>query len=161
MPDTASWRVRVRVDEDRPIKEGRGFCRPSRYLVGEVPTTNGDLMTIGEETRRRWAARVCQLDAWARELRDRANDCAATFQQLDSASPGAELVFSGARDVLSYAADQVDQTAEALTMIFELSQAVYDAAAESRVVLASAGRSGPYAHRTNCAVTTGGPPGVL
>jgi hypothetical protein len=81
-------------------------------------------MTTGEETRRRWAARVCQLDAWARELRQRASDCEATFQPLDSPSPGAELVFSGTRDILSYAADQVDQTAEALTMIVELGQAV-------------------------------------
>ena len=84
-------------------------------------------MTIGEETRRRWATRVCQLDAWARELRDRANDCEATFQQLDSPSACAELVFTGSRDILRYAADQIDQTAEALTMIVELNQAVYDA----------------------------------
>ena len=44
----------------------------------------------------------------------------ATFEQLDSPSSGAELVFAGTRDILSFAAHQVDQTAEALTMIVEL-----------------------------------------
>ena len=58
-------------------------------------------MCTSEETRRRWAARVCQLDGWSRELRDRA------AQQLDSPSPGAELVFTGTRDILSFAAYQV------------------------------------------------------
>jgi hypothetical protein len=85
-------------------------------------------MSTSDETRRRWAARVCQLDAWSRELRDRARDCDATFEQLDSASPGVELVFGGTRDILSFAADRVDQTAEALTMIVELVHA-----ADSRI----------------------------
>jgi hypothetical protein len=80
-------------------------------------------MCTSEETRRRWAARVCQLSAWSRELRDQACDCATTFQRLDSPSPGAEIVFTGTRDILSFAAHQVDQTAEALAMIIELMDA--------------------------------------
>ena len=77
-------------------------------------------MSTSDETRQRWAARVCQLDAWSRELRDRAKECDATFEQLGSPSSGAELVFAGTRDILSFAADQVDQTAEALTIVVEL-----------------------------------------
>lgn len=77
-------------------------------------------MSTTDETRRRWAARVCQLDAWSRELREDAEHCDAVLEQLDSPSPGAELVFGGTRDLLSFAADQIDRTAEALTMIGEL-----------------------------------------
>lgn len=80
-------------------------------------------MSTSDETRRRWAARVCQLNAWSRELRDRAKDCDATFEQLDSPSSGAEVAFAGTRDILSFAADQVDQTAEALTIVVELADA--------------------------------------
>jgi len=32
----------------------------------------------------------------------------------------AEVAFAGTRDILSFAADQVDQTAEALTIVVEL-----------------------------------------
>jgi len=71
-------------------------------------------------TRRRWASRARQLNAWSRELHDRANECGAAFQQLESSSPDAELVFTGTRDILRFAAHQVDQAAEALTMIVEL-----------------------------------------
>lgn len=81
-------------------------------------------MCTSDETRRRWAARVCQLAAWSRELRERAQDCDAAFEQLDSPSSGAEGVFAGTRDILSFAADQVDQAAEALTMIVELVEVV-------------------------------------
>lgn len=80
-------------------------------------------MCTSDETRRRWAARVCQLAAWSRELQERAQDCDAAFEQLDSPSSGAEGVFAGTRDILSFAADQVDQAAEALTMIVELVEA--------------------------------------
>jgi hypothetical protein len=80
-------------------------------------------MSTSDETRRRWAARVCQLDAWSRELQERAQDCDATFEQLDSPSAGAEGVFAGTRDILNFVADQVDQAAEALTMIVELVEA--------------------------------------
>jgi hypothetical protein len=41
-------------------------------------------MSTTDQTRRRWAARICQLNAWSRELRDRAKDCDAAFEQLDS-----------------------------------------------------------------------------
>jgi hypothetical protein len=51
-------------------------------------------MSTADETRRRWAARVCQLNAWSRELRDRAKDCDAAFEQLDSPSCGAEVAFA-------------------------------------------------------------------
>jgi hypothetical protein len=80
-------------------------------------------MSTSDETRRRWAARVCQLNAWSRELRDRAKDCDAAFEQLDSPSSGTEVAFAGTRDILSFAADQVDQTAEALTIVVELADA--------------------------------------
>ena len=81
-------------------------------------------MSTSDETRRRWAARVCQLDAWSRELQERAQDCDASFEQLDSPSSGAEGVFAGTRDILSFAADRVDQAAAALTMIVELVEVV-------------------------------------
>ena len=80
-------------------------------------------MSTSDETRRRWAARVCQLDAWSRELRERAQGCDAAFGQLDSPSAGAEGVFAGTRDILSFAADRVDQAAEALMMVVELVEA--------------------------------------
>jgi hypothetical protein len=80
-------------------------------------------MSTSDETRRRWAARVCQLNAWSRELRDRAKDCDAAFEQLDSPSSSAEVAFAGTRDILSFAADQVDQTAETLTIVVELADA--------------------------------------
>ena len=57
---------------------------------------------------------------WSRELRDRAKDCDAAFEQLDSPSCGEEVAFAGTRDILSFAADQVDQTAETLTIVVEL-----------------------------------------
>ena len=81
-------------------------------------------MSTSDETRRRWAARVCQLAAWSRELRERAQDCDAAFEQLDSPSSAAEGVFAGTQDILNFAADQVDQAAEALTMIVELVEVV-------------------------------------
>ena len=42
------------------------------------------------------------------------------LEELPSASSQAELVFTGTRDLLNFAADQVDQTAEALRMILEI-----------------------------------------
>jgi hypothetical protein len=85
-------------------------------------TTNGGQMASTDDASRRWAARVCQLDAWSRELRDHAEGCDAAFDELVSPSRSAEIVFAGARDVLSFAAQQVDQAAEALRMIVELAE---------------------------------------
>ena len=56
----------------------------------------------------------------SRELRQQASGCDAALEELPSASSHAELVFAGTRDVLNFAADKVDQTAEALRMIVEL-----------------------------------------
>jgi len=77
-------------------------------------------MSTSDTTRRRWASRVRQLNAWSRELHDRAKECDAAFEQLESPSSDAELVFTGTRDILSFAAHRVDQAAEALRMIVEL-----------------------------------------
>jgi len=77
-------------------------------------------MITSDDMGRRWAARVCQLDAWSRELRERAQECDAAFEQLDSPSLGAERVFAGTREILSFAADRADLAAEALAIIVEL-----------------------------------------
>ena len=77
-------------------------------------------MNTTDDAGRRWAARLCQLGAWSRELRQQASGCDAALEGLPSASPQAVLVFAGTRDLLNFAADQVDQTAEALRMIVEL-----------------------------------------
>ena len=77
-------------------------------------------MNVIDDAGRRWAARLCQLGAWSRELREQASGCDAALEELSSASAQAELVFTGTRDLLNFAADQVDQTAEALRMIVEL-----------------------------------------
>ena len=77
-------------------------------------------MNATDDAGRRWAARLCQLGAWSRELREQASGCDAALEEFPSASPQAELVFTGTRDVLNFAADQVDQTAEALRMIVDL-----------------------------------------
>ena len=77
-------------------------------------------MAATDDARRRWAARVCQLAAWSRELHEQASRCDATLEELVSPSRSAEVVFGGARDIFSFAAEQVDQTAEALTIIVEL-----------------------------------------
>ena len=45
-----------------------GFAgRPGTWKV-RCPTTMEVRMSTSDETRRRWATRVCQLDAWSREL---------------------------------------------------------------------------------------------
>lgn len=77
-------------------------------------------MNTTGEAGRRWAARLCQLGAWSRELREQASGCDAALEELPSPSPQAKLVFAGTRDLLNFAAVQVDQTAEALRMIVEL-----------------------------------------
>jgi hypothetical protein len=77
-------------------------------------------MNATDDAGRRWAARLCQLGAWSRELRQQASGCNAALEELPSASSQAEVVFTGTRDLLNFAADQVDQTAEALRMIVEL-----------------------------------------
>ena len=77
-------------------------------------------MTATDNAGRLWAARLCQLGAWSRELRQQASGCDAALEELPSASAQAELVFTGTRDLLNFAADQVDETAEALRMIAEL-----------------------------------------
>ena len=81
-------------------------------------------MATTDDTRRRWGARVCQLDAWARELHDQARQCDAVHEELVSPSPSAEVAFAGTRDLVSLAAQRVDQTAEALAMIVELMEQV-------------------------------------
>ena len=81
-------------------------------------------MASTDDASRRWAARVCQLDAWSRELRDHAEGCDAAFDELVAPSQSAQVVFAGARDVLSFAAQQVDQAAEALRMSDELMELV-------------------------------------
>ena len=81
-------------------------------------------MAMTDDTRRRWAARVCQLDAWSRELHDQATQCDAALEELLAPSASAEVAFAGTRDVLSFAAQQVDQTAEALRVIVELVEQV-------------------------------------
>src|SRR2546421_533240 len=71
-------------------------------------------MSTSDETRRRWAARVCQLNAWSRELRDRAKDCNAAFEQLDSPSSGAEVAFAGdvsSRETLAAASASANSSA--------------------------------------------------
>jgi ABC-type transporter Mla subunit MlaD len=77
-------------------------------------------MDATDDASRRWAARLCQLVAWSRELRQQGSESDAALEELPSASSQAELVFTGTRDLLNFAADQVDQTAEALRMIVEL-----------------------------------------
>jgi hypothetical protein len=77
-------------------------------------------MNATDDAGRRWAAGLCQLGAWSRELRQQASRCDAALEELTSASSQAELVFTGTHDLLNFAADQVDQTAEALRMIVEL-----------------------------------------
>ena len=77
-------------------------------------------MDATDDAGRRRAAPLCQLGAWSRELRQQASGCDAALEGLPSASPQAVLVLAGTRDVLSFAADQVDRTAEALRMIVEL-----------------------------------------
>jgi hypothetical protein len=74
------------------------------------------------------AARVCQLDAWSRELHDQARQCDAALGEFVSPSASAEVAFAGTRDVLSFAAQRVDQTAEALTMIVELMEQIAESA---------------------------------
>jgi hypothetical protein len=81
-------------------------------------------MATTDDTRRRWAARVCQLDAWARELHDQARQCDAVLEELLLPSASAEVAFAGTRDLLSFAAQRVDQTAEALRRIVELMEQV-------------------------------------
>jgi hypothetical protein len=81
-------------------------------------------MATADDTRRRWAARVCQLDAWSRELRDQASQFDAVLEGLLSPSASAEVAFTGTRDVLSFAAQRVDQAAEALRMVAELLEQV-------------------------------------
>jgi len=77
-------------------------------------------MTTTDDSRRRWAARVCQLDAWSREPHDQATRCGAALAELASPHASAEVVFAGTRDVVSCAAQRVDQAAEALKTIVEL-----------------------------------------
>jgi hypothetical protein len=77
-------------------------------------------MNATDDAGRRWAARLCQLGVWSRELRQQASGCDAALEGLPSASPQAVLAFAGTRDALNFAADQVEQTAEALRMIVEL-----------------------------------------
>ena len=77
-------------------------------------------MNATDDAGRRWAARLCQLGAWSRELRQQASGCDAALEELPSASSQAELVFTGTRDLLTFAAEQIDQTAEAPRMIVEL-----------------------------------------
>jgi hypothetical protein len=77
-------------------------------------------MNATHDAGRLWAARLCQLGAWSRELRQQASGCDAALEGLPSASSQAELVFTGTRDLVNFAADQVDQTGEALRMIVEL-----------------------------------------
>ena len=77
-------------------------------------------MNATDDAGRRWAARLCQLGAWSRELRQQASGCDAVLEELPSPSSHAVLVFAGTHDLLTFAADQVDQTAEALRMIVEL-----------------------------------------
>ena len=48
-------------------------------------------MATTDDARRRWAARVCQLDAWSRELRDQARQCDAVLDELLSPSASAEV----------------------------------------------------------------------
>jgi len=81
-------------------------------------------MTTTDDSRRRWAARVCQLDAWSRELHDQAVRCDAALAELASPSASAEVVFAGTRDVVRFAAQRVDQATEALRMIVELMEQV-------------------------------------
>ena len=77
-------------------------------------------MNATDDAGRLWAARMCQLGAWSRELRQQASGCDAALEGLPSASPQAVLVFAGTRDLLNFAAERVDHTAEALRMIVEL-----------------------------------------
>jgi hypothetical protein len=77
-------------------------------------------MNATGDAGRGWATRQCQLGAWSRELRQQASGCDAALEELRSASSHVVLVFAGTRDVLNFAADQVDQTADALRMIVEL-----------------------------------------
>jgi hypothetical protein len=50
------------------------------------------------DARRRWAARVSQLDACSRELHDQAKQCDAVLEALGSPSARAEVAFAGTRD---------------------------------------------------------------
>jgi hypothetical protein len=77
-------------------------------------------MTTAHNASRRWAARLCQVAAWSRELDQQATECDAALEELLPGSAHVELTFAGTRDLLNFAAKQVDQTAEALTMILEL-----------------------------------------
>jgi hypothetical protein len=77
-------------------------------------------MNATNDAGRCWLERLCQLGAWSRELRQQASGCDAALEELPSASSQAEFVFTGTRELLELAADQVDQTAEALRMVVEL-----------------------------------------
>jgi len=81
-------------------------------------------MSATDDARRRWAARVCQLDAWSPELHDQARQCDAALGEFLSPSASAQVAFAGTRHVLSFAVQKVDQTAEALIMIVDLIEQV-------------------------------------
>ncbi len=81
-------------------------------------------MATRDDTRRRWAARVCQLDVWSRELHDQATRCDAALEGLHRPSASAEVPFAGTREVLSCAAQRVDQAAEVLRVTVALVEQV-------------------------------------
>jgi hypothetical protein len=125
------------VERYSPLKQvglmpkGAFVGRP--VLEPRDPTTDGGAMNTTGDAGRRWAARLCQLGAWSRELRDLATECDAALGQLPSPSSHAELVFTGTRDLLNFAAEQVDQTGEALSIIVELLDDLADSPSYERL----------------------------